>query len=81
MDMRKSMGGMIDAIKSMPMSDNPDVDFAVMMRADHQDAIDMAQVALNTGKDPAMRNAVKKIIAAQKKEPAEFDRRLARHEQ
>ena len=81
MDMRKSMGGMNDAMKSMPMSGNPDVDFAMMMRAHHQGAIDMAQVELDTGKDPAMRNAAKKIIAAQKKEIAEFDRWLAKHKQ
>lgn len=81
MDMRKSMEGMNEAMKSMPMSGNPDVDFAMMMRAHHQGAIDMAQVELNTGKDPAMRNAAKKIIAAQKKEIAEFDRWLAKHKQ
>ena len=78
-DMHKSMTGMNEKMAAMPMSGNPDVDFATMMRIHHVGALDMAQAQLKTGKDPVMRNMAKKIIAAQKKEIAEFDRWLAKN--
>lgn len=81
MDMRKSMDSMHEKIGAMKMSGNADYDFAMMMRMHHQGALDMAQAELDNGKDPAMRRAAKKIIVAQKKEIAEFDRWLAAHKQ
>lgn len=79
MDMRKSMDGMQEKMKSMQMSGNTEYDFATMMRMHHQGALDMAQAELDNGKDPAMRNAAKKIIVSQKKEIAQFDRWIAQH--
>ncbi len=79
MDMRKSMDNMHEKAGAMKMSGNADHDFAMMMRVHHQGALDMAQVQLDQGKDPAMRAMAKKIIVAQKREIAEFDRWLARH--
>lgn len=79
MPMRKSMDSMHEKMSAMPMSGNQDVDFANMMRMHHQGALDMAKIELEKGKDPEMRSTAKKIIAAQKKEIAEFDRWLAAH--
>jgi uncharacterized protein (DUF305 family) len=64
---------------SMKMSGDPDHDFAMMMRMHHQQAIEMSQAELASGKDAKMKKMAKKIIAAQKKEVAEFDQWLSKH--
>jgi uncharacterized protein (DUF305 family) len=79
MDLSTVMKTMNDKMSSMPMSGDTDMDFAMMMRAHHQGAIDMAQVELRDGKNPQMRKMANEIIAAQKKEIAEIDRFLATH--
>ena len=79
MDMGKSMEDMHNKMTTMRMTGNPDIDFAMMMVAHHQGAIDMAQAEIDTGKDPAMIKAAKKIIVAQKKEIAQFETWLKTH--
>ena len=79
MDMSHSMAGMDEKMKSMPMSGDVDYDFAKMMRIHHQGALDMAKSELDNGKNPEMRTMAKKIIAAQKKEIAQFDKWIAKH--
>ena len=76
-DMKKSMMGGMDSMQKMQMSGNTDKDFAMMMKIHHQGAVDMAEMELAHGKSPVMKAMAKKIIAAQKKEIAEFDRWLA----
>ena len=76
-DMKQSMMSGMDSMKSMQMSGDTDKDFAMMMKMHHQGAVDMAQMELAHGKSPAMKEMAKKIIAAQKKEIAQFDRWLA----
>ena len=73
MKMRKSMENMQKKMAAMPATGNPDINFAMMMVAHHQGAIDMAQAEIDTGTDPAMIKAAKKIISAQKKEIAQFE--------
>lgn len=79
MDMKAMMKDSSDKMSSMTMTGNPDIDFAVMMRMHHQGAIDMAQAELKNGKEPQMRKMAQSIIAAQKKEIAQFDSFLAKH--
>lgn len=62
----KQLGG-------MSMTGNADYDFAANMRMHHQMAVEMAQAELKNGKNPEMLRMAKDIIAAQKKEMAEFD--------
>lgn len=81
MDMKAMMKDMNDKMSSMPMSGNPDVDFAMMMRIHHQGAIDMAQAELKDGGAPQMRKMASEIISAQKKEIAEIDKFLAKEHQ
>lgn len=71
------MTGM-DSMQKMPMSGDTDKDFAMMMKIHHQQAVDMAQMELANGKSPAMKTMAKQIIAAQKKEIANFDQWLAK---
>lgn len=81
MDMKDMMKGNNDKMSSMKMTGNADVDFAMMMRIHHQGAIDMAEAELRDGKDSQMKKIAKGIIAAQKKEIAQFDKFLARNGQ
>ena len=59
---------------------NTDIDFARGMIPHHQSAIDMAQVQLRHGKDPAMRKLDTEIIQAQEKEIAFLRDWLAKHD-
>src|SRR3954453_4693691 len=63
----------------MPMSGDPDRDFAQMMIAHHQGAIDMARIELESGKDPQLREMAQEIIKAQEREIASFKEWLAQH--
>jgi uncharacterized protein (DUF305 family) len=69
--MQESMG--------MPMSGDPDVDFARMMIPHHQGAIDMARIELESGKDPQLRQMAQKIIEDQEREIATLREWLAQH--
>ena len=76
-DMKQSMMSGMDGMQKMQMSGDTDKDFAMMMKVHHQGAVEMAEMELAHGKSPVMKAMAKKIIAAQKKEIAEFDRWLA----
>ncbi len=76
-DMKQSMMSGMDSMQKMQMSGDTDKDFAMMMKIHHQGAVDMAKMELANGKSQVMKAMAKKIIAAQKKEIAEFDRWLA----
>lgn len=77
MDMKTMMKDMNDQMANMPMSGDPDVDFAMMMRIHHVGAIDMAKAQMRDGKNPQMRKMAQDIITAQNKEIAVFDKFLA----
>lgn len=47
---------------------NWDIDFMTMMIPHHQGAIDMAELVIEHGKDPAVRRLAEQIIAAQHEE-------------
>ncbi len=79
MVMHSSMDEMHKKMKSMTMTGNQDMDFAMMMVAHHQGAIDMAQAQIDHGKDKQMISAAKKIIVAQKKEIAMFEAWMKKH--
>jgi len=63
-NMRRMMITM-PAMHAGMMNEDADVAFACGMIAHHQGAIDMAQVLLANGEDPAMRALAEGIIAAQ----------------
>ena len=79
MDMKAMMKDMGGKMTSIPMSGDPDVDFAIVMRIHHQGAIDMANAELSSGKDPQMKKMAKAIVSAQKKEIAQFGAYLSKH--
>ncbi len=79
MDMKAMMKDNNDKMGSMQMTGDHDVDFAMMMKMHHQGAITMAEAELKMGKEPQMKKMANDIIAAQKKEIAQFDKFLAKH--
>ena len=58
------------AAMHVPMSGDPDRDFARMMIPHHQGAIDMAVVELRYGKDERLRRLAQEIIVEQQQEIA-----------
>ncbi len=66
--MMAGMDTMNKAMSNAPMTGDPDRDFVAMMLPHHQGAIDMARVELRYGKDPAMLQLAREIVAAQAKE-------------
>jgi uncharacterized protein (DUF305 family) len=72
------MRGMM-SMQDMKLSGDTDKDFAMMMKMHHQQALDMAQMELDHGKSPEMKAMARKIIAAQKKEIAEFEQWMKKH--
>ena len=78
MDMSSMMASMKEKMAQMKSSGDVDVDFAMMMRMHHQSAINMANVELQTGKDPRMRVLAKDITYTQKKALAVIDMFLAK---
>ena len=65
----------------MPMSGDPDKDFAMMMKMHHQKGVEMAEMELQHGKSAEMKAMAKKIIEAQKKEIAQLDKWLGNQQQ
>ncbi|WP_207481330.1 CopM family metallochaperone [Arenibaculum pallidiluteum] len=54
------------------LTGDPDHDFARMMAAHHQGAIDMAQAYLSDGKDRRLREMAEKVVKEQQAEIAEL---------
>jgi len=77
-DMKASMMMGMDGMRKMTTTGDIDKDFAMMMKMHHQQAVDMAEMELAQGKSPEMKAMAKRIIVAQKKEIAQFDKWLAR---
>ena len=77
-DMKGSMMMGMEGMQKMSMSGDIDKDFAMMMKLHHQQAVNMAEMQLAHGKSAEMKAMAKQIIAAQKKEIAQFDKWLAK---
>lgn len=71
--------GMMKGMKEMDAMNttgNVDRDFAMMMKMHHQQALDMAKIEVDHGKSAEMKAMAKKIMEAQKREIAQFDKWL-----
>lgn len=75
-DMHKAMESSDMQMKSMKMTGDVDRDYAMMMRAHHQGAVDMSKALIANGKDPEMKRMARKIMSNNEKEIAQFDQWL-----
>ena len=71
-DLMKPMNDMMTKMHSMQMTGDFDIDFANMMIAHHQSALDMSQVELSQGKDEKLKAKAQEIITKQEKEQQEL---------
>jgi uncharacterized protein (DUF305 family) len=69
---------MMVAMDSLPARGNTDYDFALMMRAHHRGAVEMATLELRDGQDPGMRELAATIKQDQQREQAKLTSALAR---
>ena len=79
-EMKKSMESGMQDMQRMKMTGDIDKDFAMMMKMHHEQALPMAKVELDHGKSPELKAMATKIINAQKKEIAQFEKWLKNHE-
>lgn len=73
--MHSSMDGMM----TMQMTNDPDHDFAMMMKMHHQGAVAMANKELEIGKDATIKGMATAIKNAQTKEIAQLDSFMSAH--
>ncbi|AIO30311.1 DUF305 domain-containing protein [Burkholderia pseudomultivorans] len=76
---RRADRKMMEAMDEARYTGDADRDFVAHMAPHHQGAIDMAQVELKYGKDPAMRQLASRIVAAQRDEIAQMERWQKQH--
>jgi uncharacterized protein (DUF305 family) len=70
--LQKSMTGMYEKMKAMHMSGDIDKDYASMMIAHHEGAVDMAKKQLSNGMSSKLKQTAQKTIDDQTKEIKEF---------
>ena len=78
--MAEAMTRMHHGMSAAPQDGDPDHDFVEQMIPHHQGAIDMAKVLLVYGKDPALQQLAKGIIADQQNDIQVMQLWLARHD-
>ncbi|RZK11088.1 MAG: DUF305 domain-containing protein [Flavobacterium sp.] len=78
-ELQKSMGKMMDKMKSMQMSGDVDKDFLTMMTSHHQDGIDMAKMEVKNGMSDKLKQMAQKSINDQQKDITEFQQWLSTH--
>ena len=64
----QAMTKMMDKMKSMKMSDDPDYDFATMMAEHHQGAIDMSRIVVKEGKNEQIKTIALDILDTQRRQ-------------
>lgn len=77
--MMSIMHSMMDTMMGMQKTNDPDNDFAMMMRMHHQGAIDMSNAELKSGDDAQMKEMAQMIIDAQTAEIAQLTTFLNAH--
>lgn len=76
--MMTAMHEMVDEMHTMKVTQDPDIDYATMMKMHHMGAIEMAKLELASGSNREMKAKAQGIIDAQQKEIGELDAFLAK---
>lgn len=72
------MHEMMDEMHMMKVTQDPDIDYAAMMKMHHMGAIEMANLELASGSNSEMKVKAQAIIDAQQNEIGEFDAFLSK---
>jgi uncharacterized protein (DUF305 family) len=75
----KQMHAMMDQMMAMTKTQDPDHDFAMMMKMHHQGAITMSQEELKSGSNADMKAMAQSIITKQQAEIQQLDAFLSSH--
>ncbi|HVU96829.1 MAG TPA: DUF305 domain-containing protein [Puia sp.] len=75
--MMDSVHVMMSRMDTTKMTNDPDIDFAAMMRMHHQGAISMANLEIQQGKNDSLKRIAQKTIEEQQKEIQDLSRILA----
>jgi uncharacterized protein (DUF305 family) len=70
--LHQAMNKMMQKMKSMKMSGDPDHDFAMMMVEHHQGSIDMSEILLKSGKDDKIKAMAQGIVDKQRQEQTQL---------
>ena len=71
-DLHQAMNKMMQKMKSMEMTGDPDKDFAMMMIEHHQGAIDAAKIVAKSGKDQKIKDMAQKTLRTQPEDQKEL---------
>ena len=74
------MDKMMQDMHSVPMTNDPDHDFATMMKHHHQGAIDMSNIELTQGSNAELKQVAQKIINDAQKDIAELNAFINSHQ-
>ncbi len=80
MPFKAVMDNMMRDMHSMTMTQDPDHDFAMMMKAHHQGAIEMSNIELAQGKSEELKQVAQKIITDSQQDINELDAFLTSHQ-
>ncbi|RPD43458.1 DUF305 domain-containing protein [Paracnuella aquatica] len=75
-----AMNKMMQQMHSMKMTEDPDHDFAMMMKSHHQGAIDMSNIEISQGKNEDLKQVAQKIITDSQKNIGELENFLSSHQ-
>ncbi|WP_431257176.1 DUF305 domain-containing protein [Roseateles chitinivorans] len=77
--LKKSMDAGMRSMQGMKLSGDTDMDFAMMMKMHHQQALEMAKVQVQQGRSAPLKTMAQKIIDDQTKEIAQLDAWMQQH--
>jgi uncharacterized protein (DUF305 family) len=78
--LQQAMENMMKRMNATPLTNDPDHDFATLMRVHHHGAVEMAKIEARDGQDAELKQLAQKMITAQESEIAAFDRILSSHQ-
>jgi uncharacterized protein (DUF305 family) len=73
------MTSMMDDMKGIQSTGNPDNDFATLMKSHHLSAVQMSELEVAKGSDPDLKRIAQKAISEQQQEIAELNTFLSGH--
>lgn len=77
---KEVMNQMMSSMSSMQMTQDPDQDFAMMMKVHHQEAINMSNIELSKGTNADLKQVAQKTIDDSQKDISDLNNFLSNHQ-